>query len=191
MNEENKEKPPLPAASTALDPISAPLSLSELFAEYHERAFRAAFRVTGRAEDAEDALQTVFLRMLRRDKELDPGEFPGAYLCRAAVNAALDILRSRKRAKAVPIDDAVGEVITSRIDSPERAPEDREIRDAVREGLAKVSPRAAEIFALRYFEGYGNLEISQMLELSQTAVAVTLHRTRGRLREEIGSMLGE
>ncbi len=191
MNEDNKEKPPLLAASTALDPIPAPMSLSELFAEYHERAFRAAFRVTGRAEDAEDAIQTVFLRMLRRHKELDPGEFPGAYLCRAAVNAALDILRSRSRAKAVPIDDAVGKVTTSRIDSPERAPEDREIRDAVRLGLTKVSPRAAEVFALRYFEGYGNLEIAQMLELSQTAVAVTLHRTRGRLREEIGSMLGE
>ena len=74
---------------------------------------------------------------------------------------------------------------------PSRQQDASEIRDQLRQGLAKVSPKAAEIFALRYFEGYGNHEIAQMLGTSRSTGNVILHRTRGRLREEIGAYVGE
>ena len=40
--------------------------LERLYREHHARVFRAAYRVTGDATDAEDVLQTVFLRLARR-----------------------------------------------------------------------------------------------------------------------------
>ena len=54
-----------------------------------------------------------------------------------------------------------------------------------------MSAKAAEIFVLRYFEGYGNNEIAGMLGTSRSTVNVILHRTRERLREELASYLGE
>ena len=48
----------------------------------------------------------------------------------------------------------------------------------------------AEIFVLRYFEGYGNREIARMLNISQGVVAVVLHRARRKLRDEIGKPIG-
>jgi DNA-directed RNA polymerase specialized sigma24 family protein len=45
------------------------------------------------------------------------------------------------------------------------------------------------MFALRYFEGYDNGEIGQMMNTSAIVVGVTLHRARTRLRKEIGSYL--
>src|SRR5262245_61575415 len=75
-----------------------------LFREHHDRVFRAAYRITGSVVDAEDVLQTVFLRLSRRgDVNLEPN--PGSYLRRAAINAALDLLRQRARTESIPIDD--------------------------------------------------------------------------------------
>ena len=73
--------------------------------------------------------------------------------------------------------------------SPEAQHADRELRKLIRQAVAHLGSRAAEIFALRYFEGYENREIAQMLGTSQMVVAVTLHRARGRLRKEIGEYL--
>ena len=66
-----------------------------------------------------------------------------------------------------------------------------EIRQQVRKALSKMSPKSAEIFALRYFEGYGNHEIARMLGTSRSTVNVILHRARQRLKEEIRGYLGE
>jgi RNA polymerase sigma-70 factor (ECF subfamily) len=48
-----------------------------------------------------------------------------------------------------------------------------------------LNPRAAEIFVLRYFEGYGNREIARLLQTSWSTVAVTLHRTRTKLKNDL------
>ena len=65
-----------------------------------------------------------------------------------------------------------------------------ELRDSLRRALATLSPRTAEVFALRYFEGYKNQEIAQMLGMSQVQVAVLLFRTRKQLQKEIKSQTG-
>ena len=67
----------------------------------------------------------------------------------------------------------------------------REIRSEVRKALNGLSPRSAEIFVLRYFEGYDNHEIARMLGSSRSTIAVILHRARHRVREAIGPYVGE
>src|SRR5438067_12296442 len=87
-----------PAASSAQD-------LEATFRAHHAMVFRAAYRVTGNAGDAEDVLQTVFLRMVKRDPDADPvGNVP-SFLHRAAVNAALDLVRSKQNIRSIPLDE--------------------------------------------------------------------------------------
>ena len=74
-------------------------SLEGLFQRHHDRVFRTAHRVTGSAADAEDVLQTVFLRVARGQESAGAAENPQAYFARAAINASLDLLRSGKRSK--------------------------------------------------------------------------------------------
>ena len=83
-----------------------PGELENLFRAHHDRVFRTAHRITGSAADAEDVLQTIFLRLATRRENYDLSENPGAYLSRAAVNASLDLMRSRTRAKSVGLEDA-------------------------------------------------------------------------------------
>ncbi len=47
------------------------------------------------------------------------------------------------------------------------------------------------MFALRYFEGLGNAEIADLLDVSPGVVAVLLHRTRARLRKELVALEGD
>ena len=173
--------------------VSPPKSFARLerfWSEHSEAIFRAAYRVTGNPADAEDVLQTVFLRLARRgDGDLD--DRAGGYLHRSAVNAALDVVRSRHRAGWVPLEPAAGAgAWASSAPDPEREHAGRELRANLRLALARLSPRAAETFALRYFEGLTNREIAALLGISQGLVAVLLHRTRARLRKELAALEG-
>ena len=83
-------------------------ALEALFSEHADRIYRVAYRVTGSPSDAEDVLQTIFLRLARRKENVDLGATAGSYLHRAAINAGLDLLRSRRRARAVPLETEEG-----------------------------------------------------------------------------------
>jgi RNA polymerase sigma factor (sigma-70 family) len=171
---------------------SAAQTVESLFQQHNQRVFRTAYRVTGSAADAEDVLQTVFLRIARGQEAAAAAENTEAYLSRAAVNASLDLLRGRKRSKAVAFDDLEGEASAAHFvaeNNPETHHEDRELRKLIREAVAKLGDTAGQMFALRYFEGYGNGEIAQMMNTSALVVGVTLHRARARLRKEIGHYL--
>ncbi len=164
--------------------------LAVLFRDYHKTIFRIAYRITGSQSDAEDVLQTVFLRLAPNRARRDFLPNAGGYLHRAAVNASLDLLRSRARANSVSLDviDFNKEAKLSP-PSPEDDFADAELRELIRHAVAKLEGRAATAFALRYFEGYDNNRIAQVLGTSQMVVAVTLHRARTRLRKEIGNYL--
>lgn len=201
MGDGGKEKPLRAAAEQADAPASGkagtighagagPTTLEAVFREHAAEVIRAAYRVTGSMSDAEDVLQTVFLRLAGREDALELGGGAGAYLRRSAINAALDVMRSRRRQRSVDLDAESGPEPADEAADPERRHSGREAGALVRRALAALNPKAAQVFTLRYFEGLGNKEISRLLAMSQTAVAVTLHRTRSRLREELGSQLG-
>lgn len=179
------------AAATHLRPVPDPLEeLERLFREHYNLIFRTAYRVTGSAVDAEDVLQTIFLRLSRR-KAFDLAPSPASYFHRAAINAALDLVRSRSKAGAVPLEEIEAELIASPSLSPEAQHADRELRRVIHQAIGRLGNRAAEAFVLRYLEGYDNREIARMLGTSQMVVAVILHRARTRLRKDIGEFLEE
>ena len=170
---------------------AADAQLEELFRVHGRDVFKTAFRVTGSESDAEDVVQTVFLRLLanrhagrvRRDEA-------GAYLRRAATNAALDALRRRRTRAAVPLDDAPPDTLADSAPSAERQAGGAGLRRALRDGLARLNPRAAEAFVMRHLEGLTNGEVAEVLGTSAPVVAVTLHRARRSLQKHLTIALG-
>ena len=151
--------------------------LDDMYREHHTMVFRTAYRITGNAPDAEDVLQTVFLRIARRDVSAEAIERPENYLRRAAVHAALDLVRARRTSTPVDLD---------RLPSAGGSqPDDGDLRDLLRHALSELPARAAEIFTLRFFEGLTNPEIARALRISSITVAVTLHRTRRELQKKL------
>jgi len=179
-----------PVLTAPLQPAPSP-DWDLVFREHHATVFRAAYRVTGNASDAEDVLQTVFMRLLRRSPDAETVGNMEGYLRRAAVNAALDLIRSRQAAPQVPLDDVAPLLSENASLAPDRLHRSTEIRHWLRQAVARLSPRAAEMFALRFFEDRDNPEIAQILGTTTASVAVTLSRTRDRIQQEFKSHMGE
>lgn len=162
------------------------VSLEHVFMEHKERVFRAAYRVTGSVSDSEDVVQSVFLKLARRELT-DMGDDIqniGGYLHRAAVNAALDVIRTRRDAQNMPLEDAEISRPLELASRGEGEYSSLELRRWLRQAVGKLGTRSAEMFVLRYVEGRDNSEIAKMLKTSRATVAVTLHRTRSLLKKD-------
>lgn len=163
-----------------------PSELEKLFIEHNGRVFRAAYRLTGSVQDAEDVLQTVFLRLAQQAGGSPVVANVASYLYRAAINASIDLLRARKARVIVGLEEA------EKCSRPDAVADSThaaaEIRAWLRSALGRLTPREGEVFALRYLEGRANKDIARMLGVSRLSVAVVLHRARRRIQKEFRVM---
>jgi RNA polymerase sigma-70 factor (ECF subfamily) len=160
----------------AMTSTPALVGFAELYERHYDAVFRAALRVTGNPADAEDVLQTVFLRVLARGGDAEAASLPAAYFRRAAVNAAVDLLRRRAvHAESVYDDQAPH----AAVQSPSL------LKERLRRAIATLDSEDATLFLLRYVEGLSNEELAGMFQLEKNNVAVRLHRIRHRLQTEM------
>src|SRR5215470_7043951 len=117
-------------APIGMEPAAIPAQeIERIFRENYAAIFRAAYRVTGNANDAEDVLQTVFLRMLKRDPDAEPVGNMASFLHRSAVNAALDLMRSRANIRNIPLDELEPVLSEPAHRRPDRVQASGEIRE--------------------------------------------------------------
>jgi RNA polymerase sigma-70 factor (ECF subfamily) len=167
-------------ASHALD--ARPIAMTSLtgLAEQYERhystVYGAALRITGNPADAEDFLQTVFLRILNQGARLDLAQVPEGYFRRAATNAAVDLLRRRISHREAEFDEASLHAV---IESPAL------LKERLRRAIATLEPSDAVLFLLRHIEGLSNGELAEMFGQEKNNIAVRLHRIRQTLQAEM------
>jgi len=153
-----------------------PAGFGALYERHCDAVFQAALRVTGNPADAEDVLQTVFLRVLSRSEQDEAAARPVAYFRRAAVNAAVDLLRRRAVHAETAYDDG----------APHAAVEQTLLlKVQLRRAIATLDSEDATLFLLRYVEGFSNQELADEFRLEKNNVAVRLHRIRLRLQAEM------
>ena len=159
-----------------MTPLPALAGFAGLYERHYEAVFRAALRVTGRPADAEDVLQTVFVRLLSGTEHDEAARRPAAYFRRAAVNAAVDLLRRRASHAEMVYDDQ----------APHAAVEPALLlKEQLRRAIATLEREDATLFLLRYVEGLSNQELADEFQLEKNNVAVRLHRIRMRLQAEM------
>lgn len=167
--------------------ISEPLTkeFEDIFREHYDLVHGTAYGVTGRREDAEDVVQTVFLRLLRREMPPDLKKNPKAYLYRAAVNQSLNIIRSRRRR---PTTDLENVEISTDAATPNQA---EAIHRQLYEAIGELNPKHAEILILRYVHDFSDADIAKLLGTSRGTIAVSLYRSRAQLKKLLRRTLGE
>jgi RNA polymerase sigma-70 factor (ECF subfamily) len=157
----------------------------ELFREHYALIFNTAYSVTGSPEDAEDVAQTIFMRLYRRGIPPNFKENPKGYLYRAAVNAALNTVRSRRRHIFTANETDLEAAAEARRPKPHSA-----IQERLVEAIAQLHPGAVEMLILRYEHNYSDAEIGKLLGKSRGVVAVTLFRARARLKKLLRASSG-
>lgn len=164
-------------ASVALDNYLEQVthaSIEELYGNHRDSLYRIALRVTRNADDAEDVVQNVFLRMLRNERQPDLGRCAAPYLKRAATNAAIDLIRKRTQRAETDLPPY------------HRAAEPTFVEQHhVRQVLGTLPPQNAQLFELHYRGGYLYEELAQRFGLQVGTVKSRLHRIRAALQKEL------
>ena len=141
--------------------------IMELFDQHHDMVYRLALSYTKSRQDAEDVVQTVFLKLLDGKSPPQPGK-ERAWLAQVTVNACRDLLRTFWRRRTEPLDESI----------PFESPEDGELYAAV----MALPPRYRVAVHLHYYEGYTSEEIGMILGQRPGTVRSHLSRAREALR---------
>ena len=139
-----------------------------LFNQYHNMVYRIAIVYTRSRQDAEDIVQTVFMKLLSGRTQPMPGH-ERAWLTTVTVNSCRDLIRWKWRRKTEPLVDTI----------PFFDPEESALFSAV----TALPMKYRTVVHLHYYEGYTCDEISDMLNIKPSAVTMRLHRARKLLRD--------
>lgn len=139
-----------------------------------QRVFLLALSFTRQRQDAEDVMQTVFLKLWKHPVAFSDETHVDKWLTKVTVNESRSLLRARVRA---PISleelEALG--------APAEQPEDRELISAV----FRLPEPLRAVIHLHYYEGLPVKEIADLLSISQASVKMRLVRGRKRLKSEL------
>lgn len=177
-----------------------PGAAESLVAQYGERVYRLAFRITGNPEDAEEVAQDALWTAARKIGTFKGASAFGSWLYRITANTAYQKLRSRRgRDHAeiswealVPEFDPSGHHLAPVNDWSGKVEEpvlNAELRGVLKAAVDALPPDYRTAFLLHDAEGMPNREIAKSLGISLPAVKSRIHRSRLFLRQRLGRYL--
>jgi len=147
-----------------------------VFERYTNLLYRLCYSILLVREDAEDAVQDVFLKYYRKQPTFADEDHEKAWFIRVAVNHCKDILRRRKLREFIPFSE-VEELL---------AEKEAEANDSgVLQAIFELADRYRIVMILHYLEGYPVKEVARLCGISQSAVKMRLSRGREQLKERL------
>ncbi|GAB3899524.1 RNA polymerase sigma factor [Spirosoma agri] len=152
-----------------------------LFERYHRPLFGFLFHMTGQTESSEDMVQTVFYRMLKyRHTFTGDGEFR-SWMYHLARNVLADQAKQTKRTANQASVTELAERIGGGVTADEQLHQEQD-RDMLHQALARLSNDYREVLILSRFQELKYEEIARILNLTEGAVKVRVHRAMNELR---------
>jgi RNA polymerase sigma-70 factor (ECF subfamily) len=162
----------------------APFDFEQTFRAQYERIARVIAGVVQDPARAEELAVEVFLKLWRNPKA--HGEKADAWLYRAAVRKALDEIRRRTRRARYESFFGFREPVPT----PEEVRAATEEKTRVRQVLAAIEPRPAELLLLRS-QGFSYEELASALDLNPTSIGTLLSRAQEAFRKEFVKRYGQ
>ncbi len=163
------------------DRVSEKPEFNAIVDRFAGRVYNHALRMLNNREDAEEAMQDVFLRVhrslgtFRGDAELS------TWLWRITVNVCLSRRRTRRRRREQVRVEDVADAIADDAPGPDEILAILQDRARIAAMIARLPDREAASITLYYIEGFDYAEISRILNIPPGSVATALHRGRERL----------
>ena len=140
--------------------------------------FRYALMLLGDTASAADAVQQVFLALVRNRRGVESVDHEDRYLRRAVRNECFSALRRRRREPGIVGDGPLVESIESTRDDPE-------LRVAIDQALRVLPPDQREVVHLKMFEGRTFQEIADLSDESINTIASRYRYALDRLRAHL------
>ncbi len=169
-----------------IDPalLTEPATISAIYTHYFARVYTyVRYRVPD-AATADDLTAQIFERMVSHIATYNPQRGPFAvWLWAIARNSVTDHRRANQRHRWLALD-GVREWLSS-TPLPEDTVIRAELHDALFHAVSGLADRERDLIALKFVGHFTNRRIAAMTGLSESNVAVILHRTLKRLRVEL------
>jgi len=178
----------------------APEAVESLFDRFHNRIFGLAMSILKNESDAEEAVQDVFLTVVRKANTFKGDSALYSWMYRICVNACLMRLRGKRRSETVSIEEFMpvfteegmhASFIDDWSKEVERKALEKELGQVIQRFTEDLSEKYRVVFVLSDVEGLSNEETAQILGLTVPAVKSRLHRARLYLRERLSGYLQE
>jgi len=150
--------------------------VSQLYRRHRARALAIARRILRDADEAEDVVQEVFLRLYVTPARFDGKSAYSTWLFRVMVNSSINSLRSSQRRARLRSD---GDAPLN----PEQLAGGRELKRRFQEALASMGERHQQVLWLREMRGMSYPEIARLLAIPEGTVKSSLNRGRQRVME--------
>ena len=154
--------------------------IARIYQRHVKMVYRLCYSFLGNANDAEDATQGVFMRLMRSPRRFEDVEHVKAWLIVCAQNFCRDVLKSSYHAKtSVESDEAVFDKAISDSGTQEQSD--------VEEAILRLPEKYKTCVYMYYYEGYRSHEIAQMINVPDSTVRGYLSEARRLLKEYLGS----
>jgi len=159
-----------------------------LVRRHQKRVFRLAFHLLRDGAEAEDVTQETFVRAYQALDRFDGRSEPFTWLYRIAVNLSLNAIRARKPSRgATPSDDPRIEALLlerrpSQGNDPAKASQERQLTQALMEGIDALSDTLRTTLILVCVDGVPHEEAAKILGCPEGTVAWRVHEARRKLR---------
>src|SRR5687768_443106 len=157
---------------------------SEIYDRYSGRIYNFAFRFLKNSEAAEDAVQEVFVKMLKHANQFHGDAKLSTWLFSITANWCRDYLRKADN-KPKDSDEVLITLPASTEYSPDRTLEQRENEQRVRKALGSLTPEQREAILLSRYQGLSYAEIAQISGCSEGAVKTRVFRAMETLKKAL------
>lgn len=158
-------------------------SFEDLLQRYEGEIYRFARRMTGDSEDAADILQETFFRAFKSFPKLPSDANHRAWLYRVAGRLSLNLARSKKVRKAVPLEEAIH--LPERNGDLESLLETRRLARALSVVVRDLSSRQRIALLQRKFEGLPYREIALTLGCSEESARAHVYQAMEKIRHNL------
>lgn len=169
-----------------------------LMERHYPTAYRMAFRITGNAEDAEEAAQDAFLRAYRKLDSFRRDSNFSTWVNRIAMNSALNIVERRQRdlghtaerLDEAPAPGSIGLQIADGNAGPERILLNAEQARLRRDAMDALTPMERAAFTMRHMEDQPIAEIAEALRVPANSAKQAIFRAVSKLRASLTPVAG-
>jgi RNA polymerase sigma-70 factor, ECF subfamily len=142
-------------------------SFEALFKNNYQQLCQRVARITSNMESAEDVVQEVFISYWHKNQQQTIAR-PEAYLYRACINKALNLLEANKHQQQQK--DHLKHLPPEQGSNPEQALMQLQLEEQVQHIIAQLPPMCQKVFLLSRYEGMSHKEIAVFLDISPNTV---------------------
>jgi RNA polymerase sigma-70 factor (ECF subfamily) len=150
-----------------------------LLLEYEKPVFNAAYRMLNSRDDAQDVVQTVFLKVFENIDQFDPSRRFFSWIYRITLNESINWLGKSNRIEPLTHEAAFEGK------GPEQEVESAKVSSDVQAALMTIKSDYRSVVVLKHFLGCSYMEISQVLDIPEKKVKSRLYTARQQLKDAL------